>query len=80
MKIYRVFLSASGRRRNPVRHIGEAERGIRGMWSRFGTALCGVHTNSYPENGDMGKVENATCKRCLAKWRAIPPLEKSEGR
>jgi hypothetical protein len=73
---YRVFLSLNGRRRNPVRHIGQAQMGLRGMETKSGTGQCGVHVNWYPESGEQGKVENATCPGCRRK-HGLPPLPRS---
>lgn len=61
-KIYRVFVAVKGTGR--VLHAGEAELGSRGIVSRFGTALCGVHTGLYPDFQDTQRV---TCRRCKAR-------------
>jgi hypothetical protein len=77
---YRVFYASATRsgRRQP-RHIGEAEMGKRGMQTKFGTAGCGVHIQWFPESGEQGKIENATCPRCR-RLHGLPPLRERMSR
>lgn len=65
-KIYRVFVAVKGT--GKVLHAGEAELGARGIVSRFGTALCGVHTGLYP---DFQDTRRTTCRRCKAKLNQL---------
>lgn len=68
---YRTAVTRAARTTSNVLHIAEVVRGARWMETRFGDALCGVLVAHFPESGERGKPESATCPRCRRAYRKI---------
>jgi hypothetical protein len=70
---YLVFMARRFSHGQPT-HIARVISGKRGAVSLYGTALCHVRVGAYPESGETGKLENATCAKCRRKYAALPVI------